>query len=127
MTFKAERWEDDEYVITGPGGVIGRTLSEREARAVVDWLPSAIDKLRASEWQPIATAPKDGTPVMVRGPLIGEGHTRIYISESRWCPGSPGYVPEFQKGFWEFTVPGYHGGIAATHWLPLPNPPEVSE
>ena len=36
--FRAELWEDDEYVIVGLGGVLGMTLPKADAHAVARWL-----------------------------------------------------------------------------------------
>ena len=71
-----------------------------------------------SEWQPIETAPKDGTTVLL------------------YCQGSflPGPAPFMQAGAWGF----WHSGnpnhqrdcwiadepVDPTHWMPLPEPPE---
>ena len=60
-----------------------------------------------SEWQPIETAPKDGTTILAIGKL------RMYLIH--WV-----------KGFWlnseyVYEVPNDR----YTHWMPLPNPPEI--
>lgn len=64
---------------------------------------------RAQEWQPIETAPKDGTWVMVgnhNGPCI-----------ARW--GRTPYVEGWFNGRW------YSDN--QTHWMPLPEPPVPAE
>lgn len=82
-----------------------------------------------SEWQPIETAPKDGTWVH----LTGGAH--CYHD---WdCPGPPPAVVSAQWSTRELSreVPGrwmaawYDGGIYGayyrpTHWRPLLEPPE---
>ena len=60
-----------------------------------------------SEWQPIETAPKDGTPVLVwRTPEKGRNHRRMGID--RW-----------KEGLW------WHSRkeMQPTHWMPVPAPP----
>lgn len=60
------------------------------------------------KWQPISTAPKDGT--------------RILIFEAE--DGAPGTV---RVSYWrDDTIPtGWSGSERKpSHWLPLPNPPE---
>lgn len=68
-----------------------------------------------SEWQPIETAPRDGTEVI------------LYFPE--WC-GEKNMV---ETGFWDQRYDGdinaawefaYGSGDSATHWMPIPAPPE---
>lgn len=60
------------------------------------------------EWQPIETAPKDGTPVML------------------W-PGAPIWTDEvFPCVGWMTSVGLWicaRGYVSPTHWKPLPEPP----
>lgn len=60
------------------------------------------------EWEPIETAPKDGTDVLVFAPsLYGENKFQV-----AYC---------FYGQLWEY---GYEGTpITPTHWMPLPKPP----
>jgi len=66
------------------------------------------------DWRPIETAPRDGTPVLLR------------------CKDRQMQVGEFANrsdgtSFWEIghTESGPLGLLQeATHWMPLPNPPE---
>lgn len=41
-SFKAELWEDDEYVITCKAGVIGHTIDKQTAQWLPEWLNSAM-------------------------------------------------------------------------------------
>ena len=68
-----------------------------------------------SEWQPIETAPKDGTPILVAEnsrdyPFIAYwGYVgRFTSSEKMWIGHDFGAMPE--------------GSV--NHWMPLPEPPE---
>ncbi len=77
------------------------------------------------QWQPIETAPKDGTPVWLHRPdRIGRGSRRTISKFDR---------DEFAKNprpFWK----SYYGGLGVlhdrdnppTHWMPLPKPPVAS-
>lgn len=67
-----------------------------------------------SEWQPIETAPKDGTVVLVWGT-----HNR--------CPGNPRhpYPARWSNGWW--LAEGNAGIDYGTHWMPLPEPPKEVE
>ena len=74
-----------------------------------------------SEWQPIETAPKDGTSVIV--------YNGKYVTEACWLdqPDDDGHTGWCESGF-------CFGGILydlhnemdddPTHWMPLPKPPE---
>ena len=65
------------------------------------------------DWQPIETAPKDGTEILVWNEVSGPYRTayqdRINEYEGRWPMGFCGRI-----GVW-FPSP--------THWMPLPKPP----
>ncbi len=70
------------------------------------------------EWQPIETAPKDGTSVLL-GRFTGKpkADREGFISVD-WCRTSAkdyGFIGfgEFNENYWP-----------ATHWMPLPAPPE---
>jgi hypothetical protein len=65
-----------------------------------------------SEWQPIETAPKDGSVI-----LAWRKHATI--------PMIVGFDPSY--GEWE-DVYNYNGVHVyhITHWMPLPEPPEIS-
>lgn len=75
-------------------------------------------KLAAPQWQPIETAPKDGTRILIYQP-DGQWKSRRdrrleYIDVAYWhTPGNPEH-----PGFWT-------GGLTyrPTHWMPLPEPP----
>ena len=70
-----------------------------------------------SDWQPIETAPKDGTHFLVwdsfYGIRIGRAHIRH--DHDDWLSYMDGH-----KG-------SSKGGIRATHWMPLPAPPQKDE
>lgn len=65
-----------------------------------------------SEWQPIETAPKDGTPVFLwPGVEIWTGCTVPAVAA--WASNIFGWIC-FSSGA---------SGEIATHWMPLPAPP----
>ena len=81
----------------------------REAAATIRELADRIKELEAKlEWQPIETAPKDGTPILL---LIKSPRNAIQASFSGscwvdcWCAFVDPYEP--------------------THWMPLPSPPQA--
>lgn len=64
-----------------------------------------------SEWQPIETAPKDGTRILAIAPP--DGHQIVAWGQSK------------RRANWRInfeTGPAWWG--APTHWIPLPAPPE---
>jgi hypothetical protein len=67
------------------------------------------------EWQPIETAPKDGTPVLIHVPT---GQRPVY--EAEWH--RPWESAPEDKCWWQ-TRSGMVLPEHATHWMPLPEPP----
>ena len=67
-------------------------------------------------WQPIETAPKDGTEILIRSKWGNIRHVR--------------WNPDLWQGCWsppddELLAINPHFGMQP-HWMPLPEPPEVS-
>ena len=70
-----------------------------------------------TEWQPIETAPKDGTEVLLWG---------RYWSDSQGLFSRPhvgSYVENLER--WQVGVShhDYRFRVRPTHWMPLPPPP----
>lgn len=59
-------------------------------------------------WQPIETAPKDGTCVLV-------ADTNVWMAVARFWPGNSYWIEDAASGM-RLNDP--------THWLPLPEPPK---
>ena len=70
-----------------------------------------------SAWQPIETAPKDGSEIL----LFARGN-REFIGVGQWAKGAtiPGTLDVCDMWFWSFT-------IRPTHWMPLPSVPPLYE
>lgn len=115
---------------------VERERSEGEAQREIDLLEQsadtwelaadAVDALLAratpppaDSWQPIETAPKDGSRILVYQPPnmwrrhpASTGEREEFIQVVYWHqPGNPE-----RNGFWTPT-------IRPTHWMPLPDPP----
>lgn len=62
-----------------------------------------------SDWQPIETAPKDGTMI-----LAYEHDGLPIYRDTKWQDG--GWL-------WAEIIDGYDAGWSPSHWMPLPAPP----
>lgn len=112
----------------------------REALEAISWtcvlghkvvdLDEVLNILKdVDNWQPISTAPKNGSEflaclsngwrvILSAGIAIREGHRYAWWISS--CLSSIPYVPSHPKDTnWEASYT-----IIATHWQPLPNPPD---
>lgn len=81
------------------------------------------------KWQPIETAPKDGSAVLLAAPgrvtcgswLAPSDEPRIYYRE--------GYAPEAEwddfEPFWQSEDGGFTQDAPPTHWMPMPEPPDT--
>jgi hypothetical protein len=74
-----------------------------------------------NNWQPIETAPKDGTPILLKGvstiPAIGRFFGR------RKHPSGERYYMDIPEGWFHV----WHGNrleYELKYWQPLPDPPE---
>lgn len=99
---EAVAWIDSEQ----PSRVITTPYKPEENDS--GWLPLFLapqpQEPEGMAWQPIETAPKDGTRILIRG----------------W--GSVG-VAGFQEGAWYFMNDCHVGEHKPTQWIPVPNPP----
>ncbi len=83
-----------------------------------------------SDWQPIETAPKDGTPIWV---ILRDDLDHIGRSDMK--PWNGLQLPMLHRGLaddgfdigWQVAAPVGHGGFPdrwIAGWMPLPPPPE---
>lgn len=73
-----------------------------------------------SEWQPIESAPKDGTFILLAGPS-GYRSTPLRVEVCRW-------VPQYRHGWQNHAFDSFgDGGHGPTHWMPLPALPAPSQ
>jgi hypothetical protein len=66
-----------------------------------------------SEWQPIETAPLDGTSILVAVESEQDSHQVVYFDDD----GEDDFVWRSENNRWHRN--------AFTHWMPLPTPPEA--
>lgn len=70
-----------------------------------------------SEWNPIETAPKDGTYILAYSPLAHEfNYSNIRVTYYRRSEDKQGFI-----GWGEFNSRNW----PPTHWMPLPEPPNA--
>lgn len=88
-----------------------------------------------SAWLPIATAPMDGTHILI---LTNDyGAVEAWFAEGEWSSGTPESPREYSGPVWVCAddkfqceieeIPPEHGGLhhgTVTHWMPLPEPPK---
>lgn len=79
-----------------------------------EWLSyartAAVEQVRASKWQPIKTAPKDGTRVILSSANI--------VVTGFWSPSSSVWLCDWSAGNGDPKE-------KPTHWQPLPEPPQA--
>lgn len=86
-------------------------MKSEELEVKVEGLKREVDRLRAlNEWQPIETAPRDGTQIITWDPGTGIGTTcyRVGPNQNCWVAWETGECIE-----------------PPTRWQPPPNPPEA--
>lgn len=75
----------------------------------------------APDWQPIETAPTDGTPILVADATsVEEGVWQPETEDETECGGSV-VVPGFDAGWWGSEW--QPGAKQPTHWMRMPKPP----
>jgi len=95
----------------------GGLVSEK-AEALSPLLDQVDQLERANTWQPIETAPKDGTIVDLWAYLSGLDIYRR-VADASWCDDSGSWVVGKELGF-EVEILG-----TPKLWMPLPTPPEA--
>ena len=114
--FRAEGW-DEEFVRFF-------TAAPRLVRSLL----ALLQQHEAPQWQPIATAPKDGTWLLLAGGAIDygwDGDDQPSCVAGQWTTELNGQTRE--KGCWQFAWydGGYYGEYEApTHWQHLPPVPD---
>jgi hypothetical protein len=72
------------------------------------------------EWQPIETAPKDGTEVILWPGIRNQVNGVTPSAAGRWL-----VERSTMKGMWYDLGVGHHNGYwKPTHWMHLPAPPK---
>lgn len=114
---RAARWLAQEFHPTGHHHAAFVEVTTTH-RLIVDLQSALLASETQHQWQPIETAPKDGTDVLL------------------WCAGAmePSYAliaswvdfkGEAPDGWCDASTGRYNDGCPPTHWMPLPSPPET--
>lgn len=78
-----------------------------------------------SEWQPIETAPRDGSWFVIYIPHGGDGSFEVGCFEPLmhevYVPAEKDLYRKERQSIFDWT--GFNNMHAATHWMPLPEPP----
>ena len=82
---------------------------------------SDLSSLIADLWQPIETAPKDGTPV----DLWGVNHLHYAKTGRRATNVTWGRVRDWMGNERDDWQHGHGEDFEPTHWMPLPSPPRA--
>lgn len=76
-----------------------------------------------SEWQPIKTAPKDGTWVLIKGGKPREGFYSWEKIDGDDRPVVAKFMTDYWDGYWTYAYwnSGWNSTYKKpTHWMPLP-------
>lgn len=100
------------------------TTPEEGAKAA--WL--ACYQHLAPQWQPIETAPKDGTPILAWNEKYGARETRWELYREGSLAFSWSQEGKGPDGAWRWAEPQNNWGSswAPTHWMPLPAAPDAA-
>lgn len=99
----------------------GHALTTSEKAAVLIALDKCADEMeRLTEWQPIASAPKDGTKILAWCVHQNAKYASSAERETWEGPVVARWI-EFNGGGWSWN--GHFGHF--THWMPLPLPPNA--
>jgi hypothetical protein len=99
--------------------IVSSVLFDESRDASVDAIERAIALLRHLMWQPMETAPKDGTRILAWSPAAARhGHFGMKVARWRTAQDDAGYIGwgEFNTEFWP-----------PTHWMPLPQAPRSDD
>ena len=94
--------------------------------------PEQGEAMAAPNWQPIETAPKDGTTILLTAPgrvTVGEWHPEQWPTASEYHGTTGEYLGQYETGeckpaSWISWDGGFFDEDPPTHWMPLPEPPK---
>jgi len=126
---------DAAYIALCSPDNIGALLDERAAdRATIASLRSKLEEAEGAQgWQPIETAPKDGTPVLAyRSPsTYGTRSPLVFVAwhdESQaWIWPDDTYDPYVRDSYDDaFNEGSEFADTSFSHWMPIPSQPALA-
>lgn len=85
-------------------------------------LEDIASRIVAPAWQPITTAPKDGTEILVRCQNRAGLPGTVVAHFCSWVEDHPPIAETFY--FWDGVQ--FKEAVKPTHWMPLPDPPALN-
>lgn len=76
------------------------------------------------DWQPIETAPKDGSPILVFCETLRRDRDAVYVC--RWTTPLKIDIYSGGPGYWVEAGGEQYAEYKPTHWMPLPEPPSTA-
>lgn len=98
------------------------------ANESINALPALLDAIEGKGWQDIASAPRDGDPVLLYKPderMVGPYTAAGYWGE--WPGQGEGWIAVGGKPLGYFSQVTQSRQGDPTHWMPLPAPPAEKE
>lgn len=80
-----------------------------------------------SEWQPIETAPMDGTPIIVFSTYRMSKPPVVVVWKENPTSGDVQFDPYWADAATNEGTALYFNDVYFTHWMPLPPPPASEE
>lgn len=103
------------------------------AEGMVERLAAKVTAAEREEWQPIETAPRDGTVILAYGnKYYPQGIDAPKMAFTRWKTETRDewvWLDDVTKQLVTIDESDWdsEGGISPTHWLPLPPPPQEAK
>jgi hypothetical protein len=115
LALEAAKALNTEFDVVLAPQIWSRNISDQQ---IADLLAPFLRRAAESKWQPIETAPKDGTWVLIAGES-GYGGYPLRAEVARCLPLFRPRSPWCNHAGDAFT----DGGPEPTHWMPLPDAP----
>ena len=80
----------------------------------------------ATGWQPLSTAPKDGTEIVLVGYLSHDDGRSLRACVSRW-PTRETDTPCYVMDAWCYSAPGFSDTFEPIGWIPAPSQEQRAE
>lgn len=101
----------------------GQMVTVRACEYCLTAYLAAANQFATPTWQPIETAPKDGTMVLT---WDGRAHNIAEWKPKRNYEDDANGVDDPTHGRWEYITEDMGEDDPPTHWMPLPEPPAVT-